>query len=205
MPVEGGRSSSFLTASATVPVSWLELGHVSSHRPSPPACETPYAALVRDHASTPAPPKGSASCTRRPSIESAAVKSALRGEHGRAQPVAVVADGVEVAAIRIAQRRQDEIVGVLYRSLLPASGIRFRPSRPLLAASAGCGSKRRPTGHGTGRSHSGIPAPHRQRRDCAWARPTASGFRPARSSKVTGWLRGLLSTARLQAFTFAYA
>ena len=135
MPVEGGRSSSFLTASATVPVSWLELGHVSSHRPSPPACETPYAALVRDHASTPAPPKGSASCTRRPSIESAAVKSALRGEHGGAQPVAVVADGVEVAAIRIAQRRQDEIVGVLPRSLLPASRIRFRPSRPLLAVS----------------------------------------------------------------------
>ena len=53
--------------------------------------------------------------------------SRVRGQHGRAQPVAVVANGVEVAALPIAQRCHREIIGILQRSLLSASRIQFRP------------------------------------------------------------------------------
>ena len=74
MPVEGGRSSSFLTASATVPMvrfpSWTRFL-------SPPI--EPSVRISRNGHSfeimplPSRPQRGSAACTRRPSIESAAV------------------------------------------------------------------------------------------------------------------------------------
>ena len=166
MPVEGGRSSSFLTASATVPVSWLELGHVSSHRPSPPACETPYAALVRDHASTRAP-KGE--CI---------MHEAAQHRVGCGQ--VSVERGARWSAAGSGRCRWRGSCGNPHRPAAPGRNRRRTAQKPTTGIShsisaiaattgsfAGCGSKRRPTGHGPGRFRSGIPVPHRQLRDCA--------------------------------------
>ena len=75
LPVEDGRSSRFLTACATVPVSRAPTWPRFLSPPVEPGVRhSPYVALVQDHASTLASPKGSASCTRRLSIELAAVR-----------------------------------------------------------------------------------------------------------------------------------